>query len=62
MHVYEFDAFGYSGEVGDTNSSSVVSFKGRIGLYPSHFYESVAQGDHFLGGNIESDQFGLGGR
>ena len=51
-HVHGFYALGYGGEVGDANSSSVVSLQRRLGLRSSHFNEGVAQGDHFLCCNI----------
>ena len=50
-HVHVFDEIGYSGEVGDVNSISIVSLQGCLGLWLSYFYDSVAQGGHFLGGN-----------
>ena len=61
-HVHGFYVLCYGGEVGDANISSVVIFQGFLRLRPSHFYESVTQGGHFLGGNIESVQFGFSGR
>ncbi len=51
-----------SGEIGDANSSGVVCLDGRAWLRLTHFDEGVAEGDHFLGGGVESAKFGFGGR
>ncbi len=31
-------------------------------LWPTHFDEGLTEGDHFLGGGVESTKFGFGGR
>ncbi len=48
-----------NGEVGDTNGSGVVCLDGRAWLRPTHFDEGLMEGDHFLGGGVESAKFGL---
>ena len=47
-HVHGFDVLDYSSEVGDANSSIFFSLQGRLGLCPSHFDKSVAQGGIYL--------------
>ncbi len=49
-------------EVGDPNGSGVVHLDWRAWLRPTHFDEVLTEGDHFLGGGVESAKFGFGGR
>ncbi len=51
-----------NGEVGDVNGSGVVHLDGCAWLRPTHFDAGLMQGDHFLGGGVESAKFGFGGR
>jgi hypothetical protein len=51
-----------NGEVGDTNGSGVVPLDGHAWLQPTHFNESLKEGDHFLGCGVESAKFSFGGR
>jgi hypothetical protein len=50
------------GEVGDANGSGVVHLDGHAWLRPTHFDESLMEGDHFLGCGVESAGFGFGSR
>ncbi len=50
------------GEVGDTNGSKFVHLDECAWLQPTHFDESLMEGDHFLGCGVESAEFGFGGR
>jgi hypothetical protein len=51
-----------NGEVGDTNGSGFVYLDAGAWLRPTHFDESLMDGDHFLGGGVESPKFSFGGR
>ncbi len=51
-----------NGEVGDANGSGVVNLDGRAWLRPTHFDEGLTEGDHLLGGGVESAKFSFGGR
>jgi hypothetical protein len=51
-----------NGEVGDANNSGVARLDGRVWLWPTHFYEGLTEGDHILGGGVESAKFGFGSR
>ncbi len=51
-----------NGEVGDANGSGVVRLDGPAWLWPTHFDEGLTEGDHFLGGGVESAEFSFGGR
>jgi hypothetical protein len=51
-----------NGEVGDANGSGVVYLDGHAWLGPTHFEESLMEGDHFLGCGVESLKFGFGDR
>ncbi len=50
------------GEVSDANGSRVVRLDGPAWLRPTHFDEGLTEGDHYLGGGVESAKFGFGGR
>jgi hypothetical protein len=43
-----------NGEVGDANGSGVVCLDGSAWLRPTHFDESLTEGDHFFGCGVES--------
>ncbi len=51
-----------NGEVGDVNSSGFVCLEGRAWLRPTHFDQDLTEGEHFLGGGVESAEFSFGGR
>ena len=63
-HVHGLHFFCYDGFVGDTQGGGVVCLDGRLGLWPTHFNEGLAERNHFFGANEESSKFGLssGGR
>ncbi len=51
-----------NGEDSDANGSGVVHLDGHAWLQPTHFNEVLMEGDHFLGGGVESAKFSFGGR
>ncbi len=46
------------GEVGDTNVSGVVHLDWHAWLRPTHYDECLTEGGHYLGGDVESAEFG----
>ena len=53
-HVHGLEHFVHHGLVGDACGSGVVALKGRGGLRPAHFDESVPEGYHGLGADEEA--------
>ncbi len=51
-----------NGEVGDTIDSGVLCLDGCAWLWPTYFNEGLLEGDHFLGGGVESAEFSFGSR
>ena len=60
-HVHGLRLLGDNGLVGDSDGGGVVSLERGLGLWPAHFDEGLAQGDHLFGGNEEGGQFRFGG-
>ena len=52
---------GGNGVVGHSNGSGVVGLDGRFGLWPTHLNDSLANRNHFLGGNEHEFCFSCGG-
>ena len=61
-HVYGIYAFGYYSIFCDPIISGVVSTEGWPWLGPTHFDDSLAEGEHLLGGDEESLNYQPGRR
>ena len=62
VHVNGFGAFGNDDIVCDSSRGHFFCLEGRLWLGPTHFYESLVDGDHLLGGEEEGRKFRFGCR
>ncbi len=62
MEIHGLGFLWDNGDVGDANGSGVVHVDGRAWLRPTHLNEGLTEGDHLIGGSVESAEFGVGGR
>ena len=52
-HVHGLGSLGDDRLVGDSHGSRVVDLDRSFGLWPAHFGEGLAKGDHIFGGEEE---------